>query len=334
MKSPQFFGVLRRSQARLSLALVVLLCLTALAAPWVAPFEPAEQLDPAGSSTLPPLAQRVRVTVEDERGPVQRYVEVVNVGSDSLAVRRQGVVENFDVDEIETHGTDRFLLGTDRLGRDLLSRIIHGARTSLAVGILSAALALTLGVLVGSTAALSPPVVDSLVMRTVDGLMAFPRLVLLLFLTLLFEPSTRVLILIIGSSSWMGLSRLVRAEVLSVSSETYVEAARSIGTSAPRLFLRHILPNIMTPIVVLTTLMVGDAIVIESALSFLGLGVQTDLPSWGRMVAEGRGSIASAWWISTFPGIAILITVLAFNLLGDSLRDELDPKIRQGAPTL
>ena len=327
------FETLKRSQARLSVVLVGLLCLLALLAPWISPHEPSAQLDPAGSSTLPPLAQRARVAVESPEGPVLRYVEVVAERTDSVSLRRQGVVEDFAKSDIVRHGSDRFLLGTDRLGRDLLSRILHGARTSLAVGLLSAALALTLGVIVGSTAALSPPFLDNLLMRTVDGLLAFPRLVLLLLLTLLFEPSTQVLILIIGASSWMGLSRLVRAEVLGVSSETYVTAARSLGSSVPRLLFRHILPNILTPIVVLTTLMVGDAIVVESALSFLGLGVQTDLPSWGRMVAEGRGSIATAWWISTFPGVAILITVLAFNLLGDSLRDALDPKMRHGAST-
>jgi peptide/nickel transport system permease protein len=215
----------------------------------------------------------------------------------------------------------RHILGTDQLGRDVLSRILHGTRVTLAVAVMAAGLALALGVAVGALAALGGPLVDELVMRAVDGLLAFPGLLLVLFVATVFEPSTATLVAIIGGTGWMGLSRIVRAELLVLERQPWVEATRSIGVGPVALLWRHLLPNAAAPILVAGSLGVADAILMESAVSYLGLGVGSDLPSWGRIAADGAGELAQQWWISTFPGFAIVLTVLAFNLIADGYRD-------------
>lgn len=325
----------RRRAVRLGAAtagagLVGLLALVAVVAPWLAPYDPDEQLDPAVAASRPPLSSVLAVELRD--GRVLLAEEITRRGN-TLTLLARGRAQDIESELVTRIAPRRYLLGTDRLGRDVLSRLVFGARTSLGVGIASAALALLLGILVGAAAALGRPGVDELLMRSVDGLLAFPALLLVLALALFFEPGIVVLVVIIGGTAWMGLSRLVRAELLSLRSRLFVLAARSVGASRGRLLFAHLLPNAWPTIAVAGCLLVGDAILVESAVAFLGLGVASDLPSWGRMVAHARGDLVDLWWMSTLPGLGIVLTVLAFNLLGDGLRDAWDPRLRSALRT-
>ncbi len=221
-----------------------------------------------------------------------------------------------------------FWLGNDEIGRDVLSRLIYGTRVALIVGIGAIAIAVTIGVLVGATSGYFGGKVDTVLSRVVDTLMAFPLLALLVTLSALFAPSLRNVVIVIGVTVWASYARVVRAEVMSLREREFVVAARSIGAGDPRIILRHILPNIVGPVIVLATLDIGSIIILESALSFLGLGVQPPTPSWGGMLSAGRSLLRNAPHIAVAPGIAIMLTVLAFNLLGDGLRDALDPRQR------
>ncbi|HTX54970.1 MAG TPA: oligopeptide ABC transporter permease [Candidatus Baltobacteraceae bacterium] len=220
-------------------------------------------------------------------------------------------------------------LGTDQLGRDVLSRMLYGARISMAVGFISVGIAVLIGTIIGTIAAFYGGKVDELLMRFVDLMLNFPRLFLLLTLIAFLRPSIWVIMAVIGFTGWMGLSRLVRSEILSLREREFVQSARALGAPDRRIMFRHILPNAMVPILVSATLGVAGAILAESGLSFLGLGVQPPTPSWGNILNVGRSNIEIAWWLSIFPGLAILITVLAYNLLGEGLRDALDPRLRQ-----
>jgi peptide/nickel transport system permease protein len=220
------------------------------------------------------------------------------------------------------------LLGTDHLGRDILSRLIFGARISLVIGVSAVALAGTLGTLLGLVAGYQGGRVDDFVMRLTDTMLAMPFILLALAVIAVLGPSLRNIIFVLGITSWVSYARVVRAEVLTLRTREFVSAAQALGGGGRRIVFRHLLPNVLTPVIVIATLEVARMIILESALSFLGLGVQPPTPTWGGMLADGRAYLSTAWWQATFPGLSIMLTVLGINLLGDWLRDVLDPRLQ------
>jgi peptide/nickel transport system permease protein len=217
--------------------------------------------------------------------------------------------------------------GTDQLNRDILSRVVTGARVSLSVALLAVALSMTLGAAVGLIAGYLGGVVDAALMRLVDGALAIPRLFILLLVLAVWERvPVLALILLIGATGWFATSRIVRAEVLRLREEAYVRAAEALGARRRRIIFRHLLPNVVGPLLVTATLAVGDVILLEAGLSFLGLGIQPPMPSWGGMILDSKEVLVSAPWAGIFPGLAIVITVLSANLFGDALRDAVDPR--------
>jgi peptide/nickel transport system permease protein len=222
-----------------------------------------------------------------------------------------------------------YLLGTDRQGRDTLSRLIHGARISLSVSLVGIAITGALGGLIGLLAGYLGGWTDSLLMRLVDISLSLPGILIAVLLSVVFEPSFSNVIVVVVFLLWPSYARLVRGETLGLKHQEFVALARTAGCSGLTIMFRHIVPNLMPSVLVLATLHVGYVIVLEAALSFLGVGIPPPTPSWGVMVADGRGLIERAWWVSILPGIAILVTVLSLNILGDWVRDRLDPKLRQ-----
>jgi peptide/nickel transport system permease protein len=220
-------------------------------------------------------------------------------------------------------------LGTDQLGRDVLARMLYGARVSLAVGFVSVGIAGIIGVLLGAAAGWHGGAVDSAIMRLVDLMLVFPRFFLLLAVLAFLRPSIWTIMAVIGLTGWMGVTRLVRAEFLTLKEREFVICSQSVGASALRVIARHILPNAMAPVLVAMTLGIPAAILTESGLSFLGLGVQPPFATWGNILNDGKDAIEIAWWLSFYPGLAILVTVLSYNLLGEGIRDALDPRLRQ-----
>lgn len=219
--------------------------------------------------------------------------------------------------------------GTDALGRDILSRMLYGARVSLWVGFVAVGISASIGTVLGLIAGYFRGIVDELIMRFVDVMLCFPSFFLILAVIAFLEPSLGNIMIVIGLTSWMGVARLVRAETLTLRERDFVAASRLAGAGTARILFMHILPNAIAPVLVAATLGVAGAILTESALSFLGLGVQPPMPSWGNMLMEGKDVLEFAPWLSLFPGTAILITVLGYNLLGESLRDIFDPRLRR-----
>ena len=223
-------------------------------------------------------------------------------------------------------GSTANLLGTDFLGRDILSRIIYGSQVSLLVGITSVVVAGIIGVTIGLIAGYYGGFIDNLLMRVVDSFLAIPTILFALVILTIFGPSIVTLIFVLGATNWVNYARLVRGEVLSIKERDYVRAAHSIGVKNYKIIIRHLLPNVVSTFIVISTLSVATTIILEASLSFLGLGIQPPDVSWGLILSDGRDYLATSWWLATFPGIAITITVLGIIFLGDWLRDILDPR--------
>lgn len=234
---------------------------------------------------------------------------------------------HIDVRNILAAPTAGHPFGTDDLGRDVLSRMIWGARVSLKVGFMAVGISISIGVFIGALAGYYGGRIDEVLMRFVDIMLTFPTFFLILAVIAILEPSLSTIMIVIGVTGWMDVARLVRAEFMGMKERDFVLAARVSGAGDMRLIFRHILPNTLSPVFVSATFGIAGAILIESGLSFLGLGVQPPNPSWGNILTSGKNHIEVAWWLSVYPGLAILITVLSYNLVGEGLRDALDPRL-------
>jgi len=295
---------------------------------WAYGVSPRRQLDPVVAAHQRPGARLVSIRLAD--GRELAATAATRAGSVLRLEGRPGIAEvplsALAGPQEDAVRTDRFPLGTDRFGRDLLARLLHGGRLSLAVALLAVALTLVVGVPVGLAAGLAGPRLDRAALGTIEAVQAFPRLFLLVALAAVCPPGVLPVILLLGLTGWMPVARLVRAEVRTLRHRDFVLAARVAGAGPWRIAFRHLLPNALAPIAIEGSLGVAAAIVAEATLSFLGLGVPPPTPSWGGMIADGRDALASAWWVALFPGLALAAAALAFNLLGEGLRDRLDPR--------
>jgi ABC-type dipeptide/oligopeptide/nickel transport system permease subunit len=286
------------------------------------------------SLQVSPRRHRWRKFVRHPLGVIGGLILLVVFGSALLAdylaphePNKQRLVARFKPPVWAQGGSATYLLGTDNVGRDIFSRIIHGSRISLSVGIAAVGISLLIGVTLGLLSGFLGGRVDATLMALVDIMLAFPPLILAFAMVAVLGPGIGNIILVLGLTGWERYARVVRAEVLALREREFVQAARAIGVQTSTIIFRHIMPNTFSSVIVMATLQIAQAILAEAALSFLGLGTGQTYPSWGQMIALGRDYINVAWWLSTFPGIAILLTVLAINLLGDRIRDVLDPRM-------
>jgi peptide/nickel transport system permease protein len=313
---------------KLALGLIGVLAFCAIAAPWLGLRDPNEQLD---GLVLPELAPLTRVDAVELVDGTLRFATELREADGAVELLRGPRWDRIALADLRggtldaAHRRPWFVLGTDGFGRDVLARLVYGARVSLLVGFLAAGMALGLGTLVGTAAGLAGGWIDGLLMRLTDVVLSVPRLFLAVLLVALYGRSLTTTILVLGATSWMAAARLVRGEILSLRERDYVQAARAAGAAAPRLAWLHLLPSAMLPLIVEGVLRVGDTILIEASLSFLGLGVPPPDPTWGNMIAEGRDRLLDAWWIATLPGFAIVATVFALHLFGEAARKRLNP---------
>ena len=319
---------MRRLGLKLSLVAIGVVAVIALAAPWLGLRDPNAQPDGLVLRELAPLTRVDAVRTTDGR---LHFASELRATSEAVELRRGPHWERLELDALDggslasAHSRPLFVLGTDVFGRDLLARLVHGARVSLLVGLLAAAMALGVGALVGTITGLAGGWIDGALMRFTDVVLAVPRLFLAVLLVALYGRSLMTTILVLGGTSWMAAARLVRGEILSLRERDFVHAARAAGADSARLAWHHLLPSAMLPLIVEGVLRVGDTILIEASLSFLGLGVPPPDPTWGNMIAEGRDRLLDAWWIATFPGLAIAATVLLLHVLGENARLRLKP---------